>query len=166
MCVSCREIDSNTLQAAPQYAIFYSINSSYPALSTYLRTLLFFGKRIAQLTFILFCFVFYCNTENLGLPQLLLRLVKAHVAKTAPSVHSYSTLSPIPGFLKWLTSSASGNIVLPERLEQLILKVLDEKCDETAAKCAIQRLKNSLIKNPTLVSDPMLAGLLKEPVRS
>jgi hypothetical protein len=129
-----REIDSNTLQAAPQYAIFYSINSSYPAL------------------------------KNLGLPQLLLRLVKAHVAKTAPSVHTYSTLSPIPGFLKWLTTSASGNIVLPERLEQLILKVLDERYDETAAKCAIQRLKNSLIKNPTLVSDPMLAGLLKEPL--
>jgi len=57
--------------AEPQYAIFYSVNSPHPALS------------------------------GLDLASSLIKRVCGDLAQRYPSLHTYSTLSPVPAFCHW-----------------------------------------------------------------
>ncbi len=65
---------------APKCAMFYSVNSPHAALS------------------------------GLDLASRIIKLAVADVAKDFPSIDTFSTLSPIPGFNGWLAKVAEGEI--------------------------------------------------------
>lgn len=69
--LACRSVLDATEVSEPQYAIFYSVNSPHPALS------------------------------GLDLASSLIKRVCGDLAAKHPSIHTYSTLSPVPAFTHW-----------------------------------------------------------------
>ena len=90
---SLQALDTLKNEVSPACAIFYSVNSPHSALG------------------------------GLDLATLLIKETAALMGCTFPSIHTYSTLSPIPGFRKWLaetgpSSSLSGAVaVMPPHLQ-------------------------------------------------
>ena len=62
-----------------------------------------------------------CQEGLRGVPfgSLLIKQVVEDLKKTVPRVRTFATLSPIPGFLKWLTAEAQKNESIRAVLEQL-----------------------------------------------
>lgn len=71
----CRSVLDASEALEPQYAIFYSVNSPHPALS------------------------------GLDLASSLIKRVCGDLAQKYPSIHTYSTLSPVPSFCHWAQSA-------------------------------------------------------------
>jgi malonyl-CoA decarboxylase len=73
----------------PQFAMFYSVNSPHAALG------------------------------GLDMATRIIKLAAADITHDYPSIHTFSTLSPIPGFNQWLGKVAEGTItdvILPQEI--------------------------------------------------
>lgn len=157
-------VEHNVEVTDPQYAMFYSISSSYTALSTFTFGFMSYYSSCSDgiSSVALFCFV-----ENIGLPQLLLKRAKEMLQNTIPSIHTYSTLSPIPGFLSWLMSTEANKVTLPSFVQETILRSLGKTSDTKAADTdALQVLRDNVGRNPSRMLDPVFAEQIKPSVSS
>lgn len=164
-CVYHSAVEHNVEVTDPQYAMFYSISSSYAALSTFA-----FGFTLLLVswpnTFFLFSLGLFVFAENIGLPQLLLKRAKEMLQDTTPSIHTYSTLSPIPGFMNWLMSPNANKVALPSFVPETILRSLGKTSDgkDTTDTDALQLLRDTLGRNPSRMLDPVFAEQIKPSV--
>lgn len=74
-------------------------------------------------------FIRVMHLENLGLPQRLLTETKHFLQTTYPHVHTFSTLSPIPGFLSWLRHpdhTAQVEKAMPVSVQRSLQKALED----------------------------------------
>ena len=100
----------------------------------------------------------------MGLPQLLLRQVKKHIEESKASVHTFSTLSPIPGFLSWLSSPAADLVQLPKHLEKILLAAIDDSLLKNHSIGGVQRIKAAFQHDSYLMKNHTNAENLREPV--
>lgn len=97
-----------------------------------------------------------CQKGLTGIPlgNFLIKMVVTQIAAELPSVKTYATLSPIPGFTDWLKEELkSGKSKIITAKEQKILKMIEDgewfkdkkKCDELK-KPLIKACANYLVK--------------------
>lgn len=86
---SMREIYNNKEIAEPSCATYYSINSPHASLS------------------------------GLGLAETLLKLTATKLSQMQPPIMTHSTLSPIPGFMKWLSEIETFPVLDPSNAKSL-----------------------------------------------
>jgi hypothetical protein len=75
--IACRDIYKNEEIDLPSCAIYYSINSPHASLG------------------------------GLNIAESLLKRTALELSRLHPTIHTHSTLSPIPGFMKWLSQLQS-----------------------------------------------------------
>ena len=74
--------------------------------------------------------------RGIAFGDLLIKQVVEQLSAELPHIKTYATLSPIPGFGKWLAKSADGDDLLPVTAEERVeLKALVEDCEADWAGC-------------------------------
>ena len=95
LCGKLRNIYAAKEVSNPSHAIFYSVNSPHPSLT------------------------------GLDLASRLIRCASEQLSHSFPTIHTYSTLSPIPDFMKWLTKiSQEGEketFIFPLELQKAVI---------------------------------------------
>ncbi len=89
--------------------------------------------------------------------NFLIKRVVDDLAKELPNVKNFATLSPIPGFTRWLKNSAPGE--LEARLTESEVKVLSALTEAESASQALLKI----IETPRWYNDDAIAGAI-EPV--
>jgi malonyl-CoA decarboxylase len=119
----------------PLCAMFYSVNAPHTALG------------------------------GLDLATKIIKLAAEDLSREFPSVRTFSTLSPIPGFMSWLQKAAQGNTVgLPTELGAQIftaVKGRGELPSSPAGKITALQLLQQTIANGEWVLDERLANSLR-----
>jgi len=95
LCGKLRNIYAAKEDNKPTHAIFYSVNSPHPSLT------------------------------GLDLASRLIKCVSEQLTNKFPTIHTYSTLSPIPDFMKWLAKVSQDNhnetFVFPLELQRNLI---------------------------------------------
>ena len=120
----------------PTHAMFYSVNSLHDALS------------------------------GLDMAARVIKCAALEVKKEFPSIHTFSTLSPIPRFVKWLGVAAAGKasegLDIPMRHRQSLATATSQPAD-CNQQILLQQL-HILIASGDWVRQPALEHLLREPL--
>jgi len=107
-------------------AIFYSISSTQPGL------------------------------RGISFGNFLIKRVVEELGHDFPKLKTYATLSPIPGFRRWLESDAAGAFALPGAMQT--------KLRRAGLEAADARALGKVLAAPGWNSDARAAAALKEPV--
>lgn len=97
--VLLRYLNSVEIETSPTHAMFYSVNSPISSLG------ILISKTAASTSFDFNTIL--CDTGGLDLAPRLIKAVSHELLQKHPSIQVLSTLSPIPGFLKWLQRTQS-----------------------------------------------------------
>lgn len=96
--------------------------------------------------------------QGIAFGEYLIKLVVQRLKSEMPQVRRYATLSPVPGFLRWV------NALTDERLESFLpadhRKALRESGNSKTAATALQELANK----PEFLLDSEASERLKEPL--
>jgi malonyl-CoA decarboxylase len=139
---SLKSVDVATEDVDPRCAIFYSVNSPYNGLG------------------------------GLDLAARVIKKAAASVKEEFPSIDTFSTLSPIPGFMNWLSAKASKgeSVGLPDEHVSSIKEVAASFFGKTLSSEAdvIQwiesKLKTTEADGSVWTSDDVLTLSLKNPL--
>lgn len=121
----------------PTHAMFYSVNSPHAALG------------------------------GLDLAMRIIKLAAADVAQVYPSVHTFSTLSPIPGFMTWLHKVAQGptHVVLPAEIVSKLAIIAAESSEAGTVQAVFAGQELAflvkLLADETWVQDEKLSSSLR-----
>ena len=107
-------------------AIFYSISSTQPGL------------------------------RGISFGNFLIKRVVDELERDFPSLRSYATLSPIPGFVRWLHSGAAAEVMLPASLQS--------KLKKSGLEAANARELSGTVSNRAWKQEPRLVLALEEPL--
>lgn len=122
-------LDENQPAADPRRAdsaIFYSISSTQPGL------------------------------RGISFGNFLIKRVVDELKRDFPSLRSFATLSPIPGFVEWLRSAAAGEVKLPQSLQP--------KLKKAGLEAASARELWAALAGRPWSKDPKLAAAVEEPL--
>jgi malonyl-CoA decarboxylase len=107
-------------------AIFYSISSTQPGL------------------------------RGISFGNFLIKRVVDELERDFPSLRSFATLSPIPGFVRWLHSGAAAEVMLPASLQS--------KLKKSGLEAANARELWGTVSNRAWKQEPRLVLALEEPL--
>ena len=133
LATTINELDALKDEVMPSHAMFYSINSPIAALK---------GTIIDYRLYTIYTMYIHYTlyTKGLDLASFLIKEVVDDLRKTFPSLHTFSTLSPIPSFTHWLRSEAGKKTL--EVLEASMTSMTS--IDSINLKFALQTITNAI----------------------